>query len=80
MTPIADEIFKFTAYPTVWQREQVATALVQKYKFLADLLDCHRGIAAWVVLLGFKMQHMRSDLRQQGNREVTVREHIKHDF
>lgn len=54
LTPVAREIAKFTVYPTAWQREQAAAALVQKYKFLTDPLDQHRGIASWVVLVGSK--------------------------
>lgn len=68
---MAEEIFKYTAYPNDSQIEEAAEVLVQKHPCLRQR-GSHAGYEGWKLYLKTKIAYFRTKLSKIGLAEVTV--------
>lgn len=68
---LAEEIYKFKAYPTDNDLTDVAEALVKKHPCLTEQ-GSFNGCYGWKISLKYKMANLRTKLRGLGCTEVTI--------
>ncbi|XP_056441358.1 uncharacterized protein LOC130378678 [Gadus chalcogrammus] len=68
---LSEEILKFKAYPTDYDLNEVAEALVKKHPCLREQ-GSFNGCYGWKISLKYKMANFRSKLRGLGCSEVTI--------
>ncbi|CAL9690314.1 unnamed protein product [Knipowitschia caucasica] len=73
---LAEEIYKYTAYPDDWHYTEVAKALISKHPCLREP-GSPTGYSAWVNSLKFKMGNFRSKLRDCGMADVLCNKNPK---
>ncbi|KAJ8048420.1 hypothetical protein HOLleu_00732 [Holothuria leucospilota] len=68
---LAEEIFKYKAYPTDQQFSSVAESLIKKHPCLQEP-GSYTGCYGWKISLKFKMGNFRTKLRNVGCQEICV--------
>ncbi|XP_057190382.1 sterile alpha motif domain-containing protein 3 [Triplophysa rosa] len=68
---MAEQIFRFTAYPTDSQLDQAAEALINAHPYLREK-GTHTGHEGWKHYLKIKMANFRSKLSKIGHPEIAV--------